>query len=777
MSHTRRNVKQRKSRRHLPAGKKIISRIFKSRKKQTRLGDSSLRSASPKQEAPSRSRKGEEVSRKPITGWRLWLFRAIALTVIPALLFLLLEVGLRIAGYGYPADAMIRYKMNGRVFYCDNVKFCWRFFPKEIAREFSPFKLSSVKSEDAYRIFVLGASAAQGEPDGAFCFGRFLQVMLQDKYPEINFEVIIVATAAINSHVVVEIAKDCARHEPDLFIVYLGNNEVTGPYGAGTAFAPLSPSLSVIRTGIAVRATKLGQMLTSLTEWVGIPKGRPTAWRGLEMFLDKQIRADDRHLETVYHHFRRNLEDIMQIGCNSGANSILCTVGSNLKDNPPFASLHRPDLNKQEKAKWDNLYAQAVEYESAGRYAEAVENYLAAAEIDGSYADLQFRLGRCYWALQDYDAARQRYIQARELDTLRFRADRRINEIIRSVADSWAGKGVYLADAVKTFESSSPHETAGDELFYEHVHLNFKGNYLLAKTVLKKLEEVLPQRVTAHRVDNSLPLTQDECAQRLAYTEWDQYVIADEVLKRFISKPPFTNQLYHAERLRMMEKKLKILKANNTADALEKAAAQYRQAIQNAPQDIYLRWKYGRLLAEDLKDYKTAAEQFKLVRNSIPHSYVMYNTLGSVLRAAGDLDAAIANYLTAIRIKPTCGDAHYNLGWIYQKRGKIKKAEKHYSKATRFWPDSVIAYNSLAELLYQQGKIKEAAEVCRKGLVFIPDSSLLHFSLGLILHKQGHKEAAIKELYITLELDPNSLEARKILEAMLKKSSTKHYPQ
>ncbi len=749
MSHTRRNVKQRKSRRHLPAEKKIISRIFKSRKKQ----------------------KGEEVSRKPITGWRLRLFRVIALTVIPALLFLLLEVGLRIAGYGYPADAMIRYNMNGRVFYCDNVKFCWRFFPKEIAREFNPFKLSSVRSEDAYRIFVLGASAAQGEPDGAFGFGRFLQVMLQDKYPGIDFEVIIAATAAINSHVVVEIAKDCARHEPDLFIVYLGNNEVTGPYGAGTVFAPLSPSLSVIRTGIAVRATRLGQLLTSLTEWVGIPKGRPTAWRGLEMFLDKQIRADDRHLETVYRHFRRNLEDIVQIGCNSGANSILCTVGSNLKDNPPFASLHRPDLNKQEKAKWDNLYAQAVEYESAGRYAEAVENYLAAAEIDGSYADLQFRLGRCYWALQDYDAARQKYIQARELDTLRFRADRRINEIIRGVADSWAGKGVYLADAVKTFESNSLHETVGDELFYEHVHLNFKGNYLLAKTVLKKLEEVLPQRVTAHRVDNSLPLTQDECAQRLAYTEWDQYVITDEVLKRFISKPPFTNQLYHEEQLRMMEEKLKTLKANITPDALEKAAAQYRQAIQNAPQDVYLRWKYGRLLAEDLKDYKTAAEQFKLVRNSIPHSYVMYNTLGSVLRATGDLDAAIANYLTAIRIKPTCGDAHYGLGWIYQKQGKTKKAIKHYSQAISFLPDNIIAYNSLAEVLYQQGKIKEAAEVCRKGLVFIPDSSLLHFSLGLILHKQGHKEAAIKELYITLELDPNSLEARKILEAMLKDSA------
>jgi tetratricopeptide (TPR) repeat protein len=750
------NIKRHKSKKHRSADKTIVSAASMGRDKRKDTG---------------------ELQRKRITGWRLWLFRVIALTVIPALLFLLLELGLRIIGYGYPANAIIRCEENGKVFYCDNVKFCWRFFPKEIAREFGPFRFSASKSEKTYRIFVLGASAAQGEPDGAYGFGRALQVMLQDRCPGINFEVIIAATAAINSHVVVEIAKDCVQHEPDLFIVYLGNNEVTGPYGAGTVFAPLSPSLSIIRMGIAVRATRLGQLLTSLAEWVGTQKGRPTAWRGLEMFLEKQIRADDQHLETVYQHFQRNLEDVVQVGRRSGAKIIVCTVGSNLKDNPPFASLHRPDLTKQDKAKWDNFYAQAVEYESADRYAEAAKRYLTAAEIDDSYADLQFRLGRCFWALQDYDVAKRRYIKARELDTLRFRADERINEIIRSVADSWAGKGVYLADTVKTFEINSPHETAGNELFYEHVHLNFKGNYLLAKTTLKKVEELLAQRVIVHRADNTLPLTQAECAQRLAYTEWDKYVIADEVLKRFIRNPPFTNQLYHEERIRTMEQEQKNLKANITPDALEKAAVQYRQAIGNGPQDFYLRWKYGRLLAEDLKDYKAAAEQFKLVQSSIPHSYVMYNALGSVLQAAGDLDAAIAHYLTAIRIKPTCGDAHYYLGLTYQKLGKTKKAKKHYSKATRFWPDCIAAYNNLADILYRQGKIDKAVETCRKGLIFTPDSPLLFCSLGFLLYRQGHRDAAIKELYNCLELDPNFVQAHEVLEVILKKSSAKQNPQ
>jgi tetratricopeptide (TPR) repeat protein len=713
----------------------------------------------------------KELPNKQITVRRLWLFRVIALTVIPVLLFVLLELVLRLAGYGFPANAMSRYEENGRVFYCDNVKFCWRFFPKEIAREFNPFKISANKSQDTYRIFVLGASAAQGEPDGAFGFGRFLKVMLEDRYPGVNFEVVIAATAAINSHVVLEIAKDCAKHEPDLFIVYLGNNEVTGPYGAGTVFSPITPSLSMIRLGIAFKATKLGQLLTNITEGIGDGKGRPKAWRGLEMFLEKQVRADDSRLEIVYKHFQRNLEDIIRITRDSGAKTIVCTVGCNLKDSPPFASLHHLNLIEQDKARWDKFYAQAVDYESAGRFAEAVESYLAAAEIDGSYADLQFRLGRCYRALQDYDSAKQRFIEARELDTLRFRADMRINKIIRSVADSRADKDVYVVDAVEKFERNSPHGIAGNELFYEHVHLNFKGNYLLAEAVLEKVESLLPQRVTNHLADNTLPLTEAECAERLAYTQWDRYIIADEVLKRFITKPPFTNQLYHKERVRIMTQECRALQTHLNPETLKEAAAQYRRAIQDAPEDIYLRWKYGRILAEGLKNYKAAEEQFRFIQRSIPHSYVMYNALGSVYRATGTFNNAIDYYLRAIRIKPTCSEAYYYLGWIYQRQNKMKLAEKHYGNAIKFRPDYVSAYNSLADVLYRQGKINEAVEICRKGLVLIPDSSLLHFSLGLLLHKQGHKDAAVKELRITLDLDPNSVEARNILQAMLKDSS------
>lgn len=749
ISHAKKGTRQRKTTAHSPKDKKVISRI------------------------PGSKDKQEDKKRKPplpITGRRLWLFRIIALTVIPVLLLLLVELSLRIVGFGFPAAAIIKCELNRTDAYCDNVKFGWRFFPPNIARESDPFIFPADKPDNTYRIFVLGASAAKGEPDPAFCFGRVLQVMLQQKYPAVNFELINTAMTAINSHVVLQIAKDSARHDADLFVVYLGNNEVTGPYGAGTVYTMPLANLSVIRLGIALKATRLGQLLISLFESVGRRKDSPKVWRGLEMFLKNQVRADAPALETVYKNFQKNLKDIRHIARKNGTKIIFCTVGGNLKDNPPFASLHRLDLTGTERKDWEEIYRRGVEYEVAGDYAEAVERYLAAARIDDHYADLQFRLGRCYWAAAEYQKARERYIRALELDTLRFRADTRINKIIRDVAGEKSSEGIYLTDTAKLFEKNSPHATPGEELFYEHVHLNFKGNYILAKAVFEQVQTILPPAWTKNQNADKRPtLTEAECAEHLAYSDWDRHTIADKILTGFVRKPPFTNQLYYRERVMQMEQNLQALGSYLTPEALQKAGLQYRQAIEKAPSDWRLRWKYGKLLTEGLKDYLAAAEQYSLVQKSLPHSYIGHTALGAVSRGLGDLDEAIDQYLKAIRIKPTSGDSHYFLAWAYQKQGKIDKALEYYSKTVRLQPDFVPAYNNLAEILYKQGKIEQAVEIYRRGLLYVPRNSILHCNLGILLNKQGHRRQAIEELNTALKIDPNSTRIRRVLEAILKK--------
>ncbi len=64
----------------------------------------------------------EKAAVKAVAGWRLWVFRGAAVFVVPVLFLFLVEVGLRVAGYGYPSDAIVKVEVEGKSYCCDNVK-------------------------------------------------------------------------------------------------------------------------------------------------------------------------------------------------------------------------------------------------------------------------------------------------------------------------------------------------------------------------------------------------------------------------------------------------------------------------------------------------------------------------------------------------------------------------------------------------------------------------------------------------------------------------------
>jgi tetratricopeptide (TPR) repeat protein len=700
-------------------------------------------------------------------GRRLWLFRLAALVIGPALFLGLLEVGLRLAGYGYDPHVAIRCQVDGKPYRGENVMFGRRFFAPLLAREFEPFAFPVVKPPDACRIFVLGESAAQGIPNASFCFGRLLQVMLRRQFPDIRFEVITVAMSAINSHAVLQVARDCARYDPDLFVVYLGNNEVVGPYGPGTVFTPTFSSLRLIRLNVALRATRIGQLLAGLLGGRETGTEEPSYWKGMEMCITEKVRADDPRLKVVYSHFRRNLEDICRVAAGAGAQTLVCTVASNLRDCPPFASAHRPGLAPSQQGDWDVLYEKGVQYEQQGDYTHAVDCYLQAAQLDDSYADLQFRLGRCCERERDYDNARDYYIRARDFDTLRFRADTTINEIARAVVSRWKDRGVYLADVAGSLNTNSPGGAAGHEFFYEHVHFTFEGSCAVAATVFSQVESALRVRFP-DRVGRRGPQpTWSECADAVGYNEWSRYTTYREVVASFFGKPPFTNQLYHREQVGQHEQQLRTVEQHLTPHILELICQQYQKAIERDPEDWRLRWDYGKLLAEDLKQYDAAVTQYEQVLRFLAHSYIAHDALAAVLRVKGDLARAITEYQRALAIKPTCGRSCYWLGRCYQMRGETQLAAEQYRRAIRFEPPDPAAYLQLGELLFQEKKLPEAEQVCRKGLVVAPENPLLHCNLGTLLVKMDNPEEGAREIRTALQLDPNSPRIRRVAEILL----------
>src|SRR5208282_1646539 len=152
-------------------------------------------------------------------------------------------------------------------------------------------------------------------------------------------------------------------------------------------------------------------------------------------------------------------------------------------------SLHREGIREDELHSWDGLVQRGADLESAGSYAEALKLYLSAAFIDPQYAELQFRIARCLWALGDFAGAKERFVRAQDLDTLRFRADSRLNEIIRALAGT--GPGVGVVDAAAVLAGESAHEVSGRELFYDHVHMNPRGSYLVARALFGQVVSMM----------------------------------------------------------------------------------------------------------------------------------------------------------------------------------------------------------------------------------------------------------------------------------------------
>jgi tetratricopeptide (TPR) repeat protein len=530
------------------------------------------------------------------SGWRVWTLRIAIGVFVPLLLLALIEAGLRIFGVGYPTGVTVPCTIKGRPASCYNLFFTAQFFPPGMIKTPQMYAIPAEKPPGTFRIVVLGESAAMGDPEPAFGFSRYLEVMLGERYPSMKFEIVNTGSVAINSHVVLPIAKGLAKYRPDLFIIYSGNNEVVGPYGPGTALTSAGMSLPIIRGSICYRSTRIGQLLTQ----VGTPK---KDWGGMAMFLDKQVRASSPLMQYAYANFEHNLRDTIAVARDSGAKVIVSTVATNLMDCAPFGSLHREDLGADALRSWSSLVQQGAERENAGSYAEALKLYLAAASIDSQYAELEFRIARTLEALGDPSAAREHFLRARDLDTLRFRADSKINDINRSVAHSFPSVGLVDADAI--FAKESPNGVTGSELIYEHVHLTPHGSYLLARAMFLQIANQLPSDAGHPLQAEDVP-SQAECERLLAFTKFDRSRVTAEMLRR-LQEPPFTNQLNHSDQiLRLM------MKAEDADENPDDTAAQYQWALTRRPDDRVLHFNYGVFLNQ--YNAAAAAEQFSAAR-------------------------------------------------------------------------------------------------------------------------------------------------------------------
>ena len=259
-----------------------------------------------------------------------------------------LEAGLRLAGYGHATGFFKEIRVGEKAYLIDNENFSLRFFPPQLARWPGPVMMAAKNRADTSTVLRLfsaelsAALAANREPPLRVA-SRYLQALLNERYPATRFEVVNLGITAINSHVILPIARNCTKAGGDLWIIYMGNNEMVGPFGAATVFGAKAPPLGFVRLNLAIQKTRIGQLLVDISRRLK-GKNSNASWGGMNRFVGNQLRADDPRKAVVYQNFERNLNDIVKVGLDSGAKLLLNTVAVNLKDCPPFASLTNAGL-------------------------------------------------------------------------------------------------------------------------------------------------------------------------------------------------------------------------------------------------------------------------------------------------------------------------------------------------------------------------------------------------------------------------------------------------
>lgn len=440
------------------------------------------------------------------------LSRLLVGLAVAATLLVFVEIGLR----AFPLDRWERDNPNVTypLFVPGSGELAGRYVTNpHFSRNMSVQSFARVKPVGVKRVFILGGSAAIGWPgDPASSFSGYMQRAMERLYPG-RYEVVNVAAMSYGSHRVRDFLADVVDMEPDLIIVWSGNNE----YVERNTLSRFARSESM---GSLQRLLRHSSLYRSLRLLLGMtapqlfvrpegtditdPRETPQVRRGM---LGRSA-TTDRQVEENY---RGNLEGMAALIRESGAKGMLCTVPVNLSGWVP--NNQPPEFVGEDEGRlWQRLRDQAGTAWQHGRFDEAVARYTELLALSPRYALGYYLLGDSYRALGRLDEARRAFDMARELDPRPIRALPGFAGIVREVA---AANGLTVVDLERAFLDASGADLSGLDLFLDYVHPNEAGHKLAAATVLAAMRQHFDPGLAVERL--SALIAEDDWLDRNPY--------------------------------------------------------------------------------------------------------------------------------------------------------------------------------------------------------------------------------------------------------------------
>ena len=482
------------------------------------------------------------------------LFTIITAVVIPLLFFVLLEGVLRLVGVGTDFNYFNEIEIEGEIYYQENIDFADQFYPASL--NIGPLQNTFAKtaSDNRLRVYVLGGSAAMGFPHKNHGVDRLLTAQLNALFPDKEVEVINTAMTSVNSHVVYQVAETIPANSADVAVILMGNNEVVGPYGPGTFNQNFLSSLGAIRTLQWAKRLRIWQWLDQAFQGAQ-PSDAKTdlEWQGMQMFVENGVAESDPRMSDVYAHFEANLRDTIDILSSKGMHVVLSTVPVNLRHSAPFLSVTDNALSPELSQQVSDLKARAAAQSRNLQWRAASTLWQQAIEIDPGHADSHFQLATSLERQGDHLGAKRHFERALDLDALRFRADTKINDRIRTVSKDYPSASLSFVDSAAAFDRASTPFPPGWESLVEHVHYTFAGNDVLARI----FSRAIATQVTGERPQRVL--NSEEVAERVGYPNHET-IENIKNLQGMAEQPPFPGQSNYRDYLAQMAVELSKIK-------------------------------------------------------------------------------------------------------------------------------------------------------------------------------------------------------------------------
>ena len=136
-----------------------------------------------------------------------------------------------------------------------------------------------------------------------------------------------------------------------------------------------------------------------------------------------------------------------------------------------------------------------------------------------------------------------------------------------------------------------------------------------------------------------------------------------------------------------------------------------------------------------------------------------YFTWGNTKYYLGDYKGAIADYDSAIRLKPDYAGAYYNRGLAKGMLGQHFAAIADYDSAIRLKPDDANAYNNRGIVKSNLGQHFAAIADFDSAIRLKPDDADVYYNRGTVKSNLGQHLAAIADYDSTIRLNPDHADA------------------